>query len=169
MSDKVRIAIDAMGGDHGASVLLPGADISLTRHPDIEYLLFGDRAVLEPLLEGLPRLKAKSKLIHTEISIRMDDKPSQALRYGRWKSSMWLAIDAVKKGEADVAVSAGNTGALMFMAKFHLKTLAGVERPAIACLWPTLKGESIVLDVGATIGADAQHLVAMAIMGGGMA
>ena len=132
MPDKVRIAIDAMGGDHGASVLLPGADISLTRHPDIEYLLFGDRAVVEPLLDGLPRLKAKSKLIHTEVSIRMDDKPSQALRYGRWKSSMWLAIDAVKKGEADVAVSAGNTGALMAMARFNLKMIEGIERPAIA-------------------------------------
>src|SRR5471030_2490358 len=134
MSDKVRIAIDAMGGDHGASVLLPGADISLTRHPDIEYLLFGDRAVLEPLLEGLPRLKAKSKLIHTEISIRMDDKPSQALRYGRWKSSMWLAIDAVKKGDADMVVSGGNTGALMAMSKFNLKTLQGIERPAIGAM-----------------------------------
>src|ERR1700682_4907742 len=124
MPDKVRIALDAMGGDHGASVILPGADISLTRHPDIEYLLFGNQAVLEPLLTGLPRLKAKSKVVHTEVSIRMDDKPSQALRYGRWKSSMWLAIDAVKKGDADVAVSAGNTGALMFMGKFHFKRMA---------------------------------------------
>ena len=85
MADKVRIAIDAMGGDHGASVLLPGAEISLVRHPDIEYLLFGDRAQVEPLLEKMPRLKAKSKFVHTDVSIRMDDKPSQALRYGRWK------------------------------------------------------------------------------------
>jgi glycerol-3-phosphate acyltransferase PlsX len=99
----------------------------------------------------------------------MDEKPSQALRHGRWKSSMWLAIDAVKKGDADVAVSAGNTGALMAMAKFHLKTMPGIERPAIAALWPTLRGESIVLDLGATIGADARHLVALAVMGGAMA
>jgi phosphate acyltransferase len=169
MPDKVRIAIDAMGGDHGASVLLPGADVSLTRHPDIEYLLFGDRAVVEPLLEGLPRLKAKSKLIHTEISIRMDDKPSQALRYGRWKSSMWLAIDAVKKGDADVVVSAGNTGALMAMARFNLKMIEGIERPAIAALWPTLRGESVVLDVGASIGADEAHLLNLAAMGSAMA
>jgi len=109
MPDKARIALDAMGGDHGASVVLPGADISLTRHPDIEFLLYGDRAVVEPVLNGLPRLKAHSKLVHTEVSIRMDDKPSQALRSGRHKSSMWLAIDAVKKGEADVVVSAGNS------------------------------------------------------------
>src|SRR5262245_62750979 len=94
----------------------------------------------------------------------MDDKPSQALRYGRWKSSMWLAIDAVKKREADVAVSAGNTGALMAMARFNLKMIEGIERPAIAALWPTLKGESVVLDVGASIGADERHLVNLAAM-----
>ena len=169
MPDKVRIAIDAMGGDHGAAVLLPGAEISLIRHPDTEYLLFGDRAVVEPLLDRLPRLKAKSKFTHTEISIRMDDKPSQALRYGRWKSSMWLAIDAVKKHEADVAVSAGNTGALMAMARFNLKMIEGIRQPAIAALWPTLRGESVVLDVGASIGADAAHLINLATMGSAMA
>jgi glycerol-3-phosphate acyltransferase PlsX len=88
MPDKVRIALDAMGGDHGATVILPGADISLTRHPDIEYLLYGNTAAIEPVLNGLPRLKARSRISHTEVAIRMDDKPSQALRYGRWKSSM---------------------------------------------------------------------------------
>jgi len=169
MPDRARIALDAMGGDHGASVVLPSADISLTRHPDIEFLLYGDRAVVGPLLDGLPRLKAKSKLVHTEVSIRMDDKPSQALRSGRHKSSMWLAIDAVKKGEADVVVSAGNTGALMAMARFNLKMIEGIERPALAGLWPTLKGESVVLDVGASIGADENHLINLAAMGSAMA
>ena len=169
MPRKVRIALDAMGGDHGASVVVPGAEVSLGRHPDMEFVLFGDGAVVEPLLASRPRLKAASRFVHTDIAVKMDAKPSQALRQGRWKSSMWLAIDAVKKGDADVAVSAGNTGALMAMAKISLRTMAGVERPAIACLWPTLKGESIVLDVGASIGADARHLVAMAVMGGGMA
>src|SRR5260370_26109160 len=95
----------------------------------------------------------------------MEDKTSQAWRYGRWKSSMWLAIDAVKKGDADMVVSAGNTGALMAMSRFDLKTWPGIERPAIAALWPTLRGESIVLDVGASIGADANHLVDLALMG----
>ncbi len=169
MPDKVRIALDAMGGDHGPSVVLPGADISLTRHPDIAYLLFGDEAQLTPLLDKLPRLKANARVVHTEVAIRMDDKPSQALRYGRWKSSMWLAIDAVKKGEADVVISAGNTGALMAMARFNLKTIEGIERPAIAALWPTVKGESIVLDVGATIGGDEAHLINLAAMGAAMA
>jgi glycerol-3-phosphate acyltransferase PlsX len=167
MPDKVRIALDAMGGDVGASVVVPGAELSLQRHPDIEFLLFGDQVAVAPLIGG--RLKAASRLIHTDVAVRMDDKPSQALRNGRWKSSMWLAIDALKKGEADVTVSAGNTGALMAMAKFNLKTMPGISRPAIAALWPTLTGEAIVLDLGASIGADAQHLVDLAVMGSAMA
>jgi glycerol-3-phosphate acyltransferase PlsX len=169
MPNKVRIALDAMGGDQGASVVVPGAALARERHPDSEFILFGNTAVVEPLLRQHPALAAASRVVHTEVAVKMDEKPSQALRHGRWKSSMWLAIDAVKKGEADVAVSAGNTGALMAMAKFHLKTLAGIERPAIAALWPTLRGESIVLDLGATIGGDARHLVDMAVMGGAMA
>jgi glycerol-3-phosphate acyltransferase PlsX len=169
MPDKVRIALDAMGGDHGAPVLLPGAEISLIRHPDIEYVMFGDQAVVGPVLESLPRLQAVTRFVHTDVAIRMDDKPSQALRRGRWKSSMWLALDAVKKGEADVAVSAGNTGALMVMSRFALHMLAGIERPALAALWPTLKGESVVLDLGASIGADETHLINLAAMGSAMA
>ena len=169
MSDRVRIALDAMGGDHGASVVIPAAEIALARHPDIDFTLFGDSAMIEPILAQQPRLKAKAQIVHTDIAIKMDDKPSQALRYGRGKSSMWKAIDAVKKGEADAVVSAGNTGALMAMSRFNLKMQAGIERPAIACLWPNIKGESVVLDVGASIGADAAHLVALAGMGSAMA
>jgi glycerol-3-phosphate acyltransferase PlsX len=169
MAQKVRIALDAMGGDVGPAVVVPGADLSLARHPDTEFILFGDEAVVRPLLDARPRLKAASRLVHTDVVVRMDAKPSQALRQGRWKSSMWLAIDAVKKGEADVAVSAGNTGALMAMAKFNLRTMAGIERPAIAGVWPTVKGDSVVLDVGASIGADADHLVDLAVMGSAMA
>ena len=169
MSKTIRIALDAMGGDHGPSVVVPGADLALARHPDATFVLVGDRAKIEPLLEAHQRLKASARLVHTDVAVRMDDKPSQALRNGRWKSSMWLAIDAVKKGEADVAVSAGNTGALMAMAKFHLRTMPGIERPAIAAAWPTLTGECIVLDLGASIGADAEHLLDMAVMGSAMA
>jgi len=169
MPHKVRIALDAMGGDHGAAVVVPGSELSISRHPDIEFLLFGDRAEVEPLVAARPQLKAASSLVHTDVVVQMHDKPSQALRKGRRRSSMWLAVDAVKKGEADVAVSAGNTGALMAMAKIDLRTMAGIERPAIAAIWPTLRGRSIVLDLGASIGADAGNLVDMAAMGSAMA
>ena len=170
MPQKVRIALDAMGGDHGASVVVGGAAHSFRGNPGSEYLLFGDAAVIEPLLakEG-PELRAAARVVHTDVAVKMDEKPSQALRHGRRRSSMWLALEAVKKGDADVAVSAGNTGALMAMAKFALRTMAGIERPAIAALWPTLRGESIVLDVGASIGADSKSLVDMAVMGSAMA
>jgi len=169
MPQKVRIALDAMGGDVGASVVVPGAAMSLARHPDSEFLLVGKRDLIEAELANHPQLKAVSRVIHTDVAVNMEDKPSQALRRGRKTSSMWLAIDAVKKGEADVVVSAGNTGALMAMARFILHTLEGVDRPAIAAVWPTTRGESVVLDLGATIGGDARHLAALAVMGSAMA
>jgi glycerol-3-phosphate acyltransferase PlsX len=169
MPKPVRISLDAMGGDHGASVVVPGAALALERHPEIRFLMFGNEAVIAPLLDRHPGLKAVTEVRHTDVTVAMDDKPSQAIRSGRGKSSMWKAIQAVRDGEAEAAVSAGNTGALMAMAKICLKTMAHIERPAIACMWPTLRGESIVLDVGATIGADAGHLVDMAIMGAAMA
>jgi phosphate acyltransferase len=169
MPEKVRIALDAMGGDHGPSVVVAGAELALARHPQNEFLFFGNTSLVAPLIAARPALQSASRLVHTDIAVRMEDKPSQALRRGRWKSSMWLAIEAVKKRQADVAVSAGNTGALMAMSKFELKTLAGIERPAIAALWPTLRGESVVLDVGASIGADAEHLIDLAVMGAAMA
>jgi glycerol-3-phosphate acyltransferase PlsX len=169
MPKKVRIALDAMGGDIGASVVVPGAAIFLNRHPDSEFLLYGDRALIEAQLAKHPAMKAVSRVIHTDVAVGMHEKPSQALRRGRKTSSMWLAIDAVKKGEADVAVSAGNTGALMAMARFNLRTLPGIDRPAIAAVWPTMRGDSVVLDLGATIGGDAHHLMSLAIMGSAMA
>jgi glycerol-3-phosphate acyltransferase PlsX len=169
MPQKVRIALDAMGGDVGAPVVIPGAAISLARHSNTEFLLVGDRAKIEPELDKHPKLRAASKIVHTDVAVSMEDKPSQALRRGRKTSSMWLAIDAVKKGEADVAVSAGNTGALMAMSRFHLRTLRGIDRPAIAGIWPTKRGDSVVLDLGATIGGDAHHLVSLAVMGAAMA
>ena len=169
MPQKVRIALDAMGGDVGASVVIPGAAISLNRHPDTEFLLYGDSKLIDEQLAKYPALKAASRVVHTDVTVSMHDKPSQALRRGRKTSSMWLAIDAVKKGEADVAVSAGNTGALMAMARFHLHTMPGIDRPAIAGVWPTARGDSVVLDLGASIGGDAHHLVSLAVMGSAMA
>lgn len=169
MKRSITISLDAMGGDHGPEIVVPGAAKALAGRPDLRFLFHGDESKIAPLLAANAGLKAVSEVRHTDVAVRMDDKPSQALRTGRRVSSMWLAIDAVKKGEADAAVSAGNTGALMAMAKVCLKTLAHIERPAIAAMWPTLRGRSIVLDVGATIGADAPHLVDMAVMGAAMA
>src|SRR4051794_25695953 len=169
MPKPVRISLDAMGGDHGASVVVPGAALALERHPQLSFLMCGDQAAIAPLLAAHPKLQAVTEILHADVSIAMDEKPSQAIRSGRNKSSMWKAVQAVRDGSADAAVSAGNTGALMAMAKICLKTMAHIERPAIACMWPTIRGESIVLDVGATIGADAGHLVDMAMMGSAMA
>ncbi|WP_103121085.1 phosphate acyltransferase PlsX [Methylopila sp. Yamaguchi] len=169
MTDTVRLALDAMGGDHGPSVVVPGAALALARKPDMTFLFVGDEAKIRPLVDAEPRLAGRCEILHTDVAVRMDDKPSVALRKGRWKSSMWLALDAVKTHRSDAVVSAGNTGALMAMSRFCLRMMADVERPAIAAIWPTLRGESIVLDVGATIGADARQLVDFAVMGSAMA
>lgn len=169
MTSTITISIDVMGGDVGAAMVIPGLDVALTRHPDIRFILFGDETIITELLGQYPRVLKVSETRHTDVAITMDQKPSQALRKGRRVSSMWRAIDVVKTGEAQVCVSAGNTGALMAMARFCLRTMSSIERPAIAAIWPTLRGESIVLDVGATMGADAQQLVDFAVMGGAMA
>lgn len=169
MSVPITISIDAMGGDEGPSMVVPGLDILLLRQPDVRFLLFGESDKIEPVLANYPRVGDASSVIHCDVTVAMDEKPSQALRSGRGKSSMWKAIEAVKEGDASFCISAGNTGALMAMSKFCLRTMANIERPAIAAIWPTLRGESIVLDMGATIGADAQQLVDFAMMGGAMA
>lgn len=158
-----------MGGDHGASVVIPALMTVATRRTDIRFIIYGDEAIVLPQLDKFPKLAAVSEFVHCEVAVKMDDKPSQALRHGRWKSSMWKAIEAVKTGSADACISAGNTGALMAMAKFCLRTMATIDRPAIAAIWPNLRGESVVLDVGATIGADAHQLIDFAILGTGMA
>lgn len=169
MAAPLRIALDAMGGDHGPATVIPGAALSLVRHPDTEFLLVGDKAVIGEELRRHRALAERSQVVHADTAVAMDEKPSQAVRKGRWKSSMWLALQAVRDGRADAMVSAGNTGALMAMAKFCLKTVPGIERPAIAALWPTVHSECIVLDVGANVGADARQLVDFAIMGAAMA
>jgi glycerol-3-phosphate acyltransferase PlsX len=169
MSQTVTIALDAMGGDTGPSVILAGAAVALERRPDLRFVLFGDEKAVQPVLNSYPKLREVSQFHHCEISVQMHDKPSQALRKGRWKSGMWRTLQCVRDGEASAAVSAGNTGALMAMAKICLKTLPGIERPAIAAIWPTLRGESVVLDVGATTGADTRMLIEFAIMGAAMA
>ena len=169
MSSSITIAVDAMGGDEGPEVTIPGLAIALERQPSLKFLIYGDEKRILPLLESHPKLKAASNVFHTDIAVAMDEKPSAALRRGRHGASMWLAIQAVKSGEASVVISAGNTGALMVMAKIILRSMPGVPRPAMAAIWPTTRGQSIVLDVGANIGAVAAHLVGFAVMGEAMA
>jgi len=169
MTNAITIAVDAMGGDHGPQVSVAGTALSAVRHPDARFMLFGDEQQIRAHLEAHPDLKPKVEVIHTDVAVAMDARPSQALKQGRWKSSIWLALEAVKRGDADVVISAGNTGALMAMAKFCLKTVPGIDRPAIAAIWPTVSSECIVLDVGANVGADARQLVNFAEMGAAMA
>jgi phosphate acyltransferase len=160
----VVIALDAMGGDRAPEMVVRGANIALRRFPQIQFLMFGVEGRIRPLLARLPKLSARVAIHHTDDFITGDAKPSAALRAGR-RSSMRLAIDAVAEGQADAVVSAGNTGALMAMAKFALKTLPGIDRPAMASFFPTQRGESVMLDLGANIECDADNLVQFALMG----
>jgi glycerol-3-phosphate acyltransferase PlsX len=168
MAAPRTISLDAMGGDQGPAVVVPGAALALERHPNVSFLLFGDEERVAPHVSAHLALAERSKIVHTDSAIEMQDKPSQAVRRGR-TSSMWLALEAVQKGEADFMVSAGNTGAMMAMAKLILKTMPGIERPAIAGQWPTVGHNCIVLDLGANIGATARQLADYALMGAAMA
>jgi glycerol-3-phosphate acyltransferase PlsX len=161
---SITIALDAMGGDRAPAMVIRGADLALERHPDTRFLIFGAENQIAPLLAQLPRVAKVATLHHTSETVADDDKPSQALRAGRG-TSMRLAIEAVADGRADGVVSAGNTGALMAIAKFVLKTLPGIDRPAIATFFPTMRGESVMLDLGANIECDAENLVQFALMG----
>lgn len=168
MRQKPSIALDAMGGDHGPSIVLAGAELARIRFPEIQFRLFGREAEIAPVLKQFPRLEACSTIIHTDDIVLGTDKPSQALRRSR-TSSMGMAIQSVKEGEAQAAVSAGNTGALMAMAKFTLRTHEGIDRPALVALLPTAKAESVMLDLGANTESSSENLVQFAIMGAAFA
>lgn len=157
-----------MGGDKAPDIVIKGANIARQRYPDVHYLIFGREQEVQRLLKKMRRLGEVTKVVHTDDVVRSDEKPSLALRTGR-DSSMRLAINAVKDGEAHGVVSAGNTGALMAMAKFVFKTLPGIDRPAIASFFPTLRGESVMLDLGANVHCDARNLVDFAVLGGAFA
>jgi glycerol-3-phosphate acyltransferase PlsX len=160
-----RIAIDAMGGDVGPAVMLAGAARAYRRRDDLRFILFGDEAVLRPELGNHAELEAVAEVVHCPDIISAEDKPTQALRRAK-TTSMGRAIAAVKAGEADAAVSAGNTGALMAMSKLSLRTMRGIDRPALAALLPTLGDNDLVmLDLGANTECDAQNLVQFAVMG----
>ncbi len=162
----MTIALDAMGGDKAPDVVVEGVRIARERYPEVRFRLFGDQARLEPLLAATKNasVRAVCEVVHTDQVVSADAKPSQVLRQGR-NTSMWLAADAVAKGEAAGVVSAGNTGAMLAVSKFVLRMLPGIARPALAAFFPTERGETVMLDFGANIECDARNLVEFAIMG----
>jgi phosphate acyltransferase len=164
MLKRVTLSIDAMGGDNAPGVVVEGIGIALKNLSNVDFLLFGNKKVLDPLVNKNSFIKNACVVRHAEDVVSNHDKAGAALRSGR-KSSMRLAINAVTDGEAAGIVSAGNTGALMAMAKFVLKTLPGIDRPAIASYFPTERGQSIMLDLGANVICDSDNLVQFAVMG----
>ena len=160
-----RIAVDAMGGDEGVRVMIEGAALARRRHDRFKFLLVGDEQRIKDALEHHPNLRGASEILHCEDVVSGDERPTQALRRAK-TTSMGLAINAVKTGDAGAAVSAGNTGALMAMAKLALRTMPGIDRPALSALLPTLGDNDLVmLDLGANTECDARNLVQFAIMG----
>jgi phosphate acyltransferase len=160
-----RIAIDAMGGDEGVRVMVEGAALARREHDGFNFLLVGDKERIERALESHPGMAGASEILHCDDVISGDEQPSKAIRRAK-TTSMGLAVNAVKEGAAGAAVSAGNTGALMAMSKIALRTLPGIDRPALAALLPTLEPHDVVmLDLGANTEADARNLVQFAVMG----
>ncbi|MEE2995890.1 MAG: phosphate acyltransferase PlsX [Pseudomonadota bacterium] len=164
MSTALTIALDAMGGDNAPAVVVKGADFARRRFPDVNFHMFGDEKRLFPLMKRRKRLREITQITHTDNIISNEMNISTALRKGR-QSSMQLAINSVRDGNTAGVVSAGNTGALMGMAKLALRTLPGIDRPAIAAILPTMRGESVMLDLGANVECDAENLIQFAIMG----
>ncbi|TAJ90125.1 MAG: phosphate acyltransferase PlsX [Reyranella sp.] len=153
-----------MGGDHAPDVIVNGADIARERYPGTSFLLFGDPARLKPLVDKRKGLSQALEIVPAEDAVLAEDKPSFALRRRR-KSSMWLAVEAAAQGRADTVVSAGNTGALLAISMFAMRTVAGAHRPALASFVPTSRGETVMLDLGANLECDADNLAEFAVMG----
>lgn len=161
--DRFTLAIDAMGGDRAPEIVLRGIEIAAARHPGARFLLVGDQARLAPMLKPLRRAAGMCTIRHAPDVIGNDMKPTAALRLRG--ASMRVAIDAVASGEAEGVVSAGNTGALLALAKIVIKTLPGIDRPAMAAIGPSSRGDVVMLDLGANVACDARNLVEFAVMG----
>ncbi len=159
---NIIIAVDAMGGDNAPHNVLQAVALSAVRHPYASFILFGSQSLIAPTVEKMPELKGKYQIIHTDTVITMHEKPSLAIR--QKNSSMCLAIESVRDGLAHGVISGGNTGALMALSKLRLRMIAGIDRPSIASLWPTLTGECVVTDLGANVTANADELADFAIM-----
>jgi glycerol-3-phosphate acyltransferase PlsX len=162
--DRIIIALDAMGGDNAPAVVVEGALSAAKRFPELDFRLFGDEAAIHALLANHPDVMERITVIHTDEKVAPDDKPSSALRRGT-KTSMRMAINDVLDGNSHAIISAGNTGALMAISKFVLRTLPGVDRPAISAIMPSQKGPLVMLDMGANLECTAENLFQFAVMG----
>ncbi len=165
-SGRITVSVDAMGGDAGPSAVVDGCLRSAEKNPDIAFALHGDAAVLDPLVSRETVLQDRTRIVHAEGVVTMEEKPSHVMRHGR-DTSMWSCIESVRGSAAQAAVSCGNTGALMAVSMLRLRKLPGVDRPAIACMWPkgTTGAHNIMLDVGADVRADPENLLQFALMG----
>ena len=163
---QIILSIDAMGGDMGPAAIVAGINKSAKKNPNVSFLLHGPAAELERLVARRKQLRGRVDIRDAQSVVSMDDKPSQVIRTAKG-SSMWQTIEAVRDGEAGAAVSCGNTGALMAISMMRLRKIPGVNRPAIAVLWPSRnpQGFNVMLDVGADVRADAQDLLRFALMG----
>ncbi|MBU9698333.1 phosphate acyltransferase PlsX [Rhodobacteraceae bacterium HSP-20] len=165
-ASRIVISVDAMGGDRGPAAVVAGLCLSARELPDAHYILHGNDAELAPLIARETGLAGRVSLRHADRVVTMHDKPSQVMRNGDG-TSMWSCIDSVKQGEATVAVSCGNTGALMAISMIRLRRLPGINRPAIASMWPSRNpgGFNVMLDMGADVKAEAGDLLQFAMMG----
>src|SRR5688572_27868913 len=167
MNSKTIIALDAMSGDRGPETVVSAASFIAERYPNLELILVGDQAILQTLIAGKSiqsAVKQRLSIQHASQVVTMEDPPAQALR-SKKDSSMRVAIDLVKQGRAQACVSAGNTGALMATARFVLKMIAGIDRPAICSALPAMQGHTYMMDLGANVDCTSEHLYQFALMG----
>ena len=164
MKKMITIAVDAMGGDNAPQKIIDGIELHQKKSKDIFYKIFGDRNLIEPLIKKKSIDSSFFELVHTEEKIKSEDSAFTAAKRGK-KTSMWLAIESVKNNLSDIVISAGNTGALLVIAKLNLKMIENIDKPALSGLWPSKKGMSVVLDLGANIECSDKNLIDFAIMG----
>ncbi len=161
---KFTVAVDAMGGDESPLKVIRGLDLFLQSNQDLKFLIFGNRDLINPILEKYPLVGPSSTIVHTNEKVLDNESPLEAVKNGK-NSSMWLALTALKNKNADIAISAGNTGALLVMSRLILETIKGIDKPALASMWPSHKGLSVVLDLGANIDCSIKNLVDFSKLG----
>ena len=161
---KFTVAVDAMGGDESPSKVIKGLDLFLQGNQNLKFLIFGNRDLINPILEKYPLVGTSSTIVHTNEKVSDNESPLEAVKNGK-NSSMWLALTALKNKNADIAISAGNTAALLVMSRLILETIKGIDKPALASMWPSHKGLSVVLDLGANIDCSIKNLVDFSKLG----